>query len=844
MLFEAVVIVAIVLVVVTLIGHGIWVTIAWVIRQFTQRQAGVTDRTRARCPVCQTQIRGASQCAGCGWSEGATSKSSPLAIAANQVESLLQRGLVDRDAGDHVISVLLREQSRPSHSSTPVVSTDRPRTGTAARPGEDVAAPAEEIITAQVVTSPQGPSIAQTSAHQEPTTGERGGSHATPPEPAPTASPAERVREYAARRQQADQLGSPPDAQQAGPRRKPWGQFLAAFMEEKNIRWGELIGGLLIVSCSIALVISFWAKIAEHPFLKFGIFNGVTGVLFAVGFHAARRWKLPTTSQGLLIIAALLVPLNFLAIAAFSGAAPPSSLWAIAGEILSVMLFAVLVYHAGKTIVTDWPLALTVGVIAQSIVQLLVRRLVGPTTPLSVVYATGSTSVLCYVGVNALVARALRKEVVWSETRANEIFKFLGITSFAAILPLGLLLWKTEQMAVHLRHLSPLTCLLGVPAFLLGTTLARRATTPSLSTMRTAGMAIGVGGVVILLCGVLLAWPQPVTLVASSLLAFVALSAVAIRIGTPEAHFAAAPCFAMAYLLLWHVAAGRLAWYVHRADDTVAALFSAASGTALVGFALLYGAVASWFRHVGRKKDGAYHGLLALAAAACSLVLVTIHGFAVPGDPAAVTWVYAFYATVGFAVAAALRKAIASWIGGALLLAAMVQGVVYRFAGQFDFDQPWLMALMLHATMVAIGAAVTNVRGSAFRKPLVVPLSHWVLVSSAMAVGVIAWNALTAETARLALYVAWLAVVWLSTAWVNRWAWLFAGFQVALATSLVLAVNASLETTSGTRACRGAGWILGVFSSMALPSPCTVWDSWGFAQRLANWHASGGIDQP
>ena len=129
--FEAVVIVAIVLVVVTLIGHGTWVTIAWVIRQFTRRQAGVTDRTGARCPVCQTQIRGASQCAGCGWSEGAISSSSPLAIAANQVESLLQRGLVDRDAGDHVISILLREQSRPTHSSTPA-EVPGPKRGTAA----------------------------------------------------------------------------------------------------------------------------------------------------------------------------------------------------------------------------------------------------------------------------------------------------------------------------------------------------------------------------------------------------------------------------------------------------------------------------------------------------------------------------------------------------------------------------------------------------------------------------------------------------------------------------------------------------------------------------------------
>ena len=54
-------------------------------------------------------------------------------------------------------------------------------------------------------------------------------------------------------------------------------------MEEKNIRWGELVGGLLIVGCSIALVISFWSAIAAQPLLKFVLFNGVTAALFGVG---------------------------------------------------------------------------------------------------------------------------------------------------------------------------------------------------------------------------------------------------------------------------------------------------------------------------------------------------------------------------------------------------------------------------------------------------------------------------------------------------------------------------------------------------------------------------------
>src|SRR5262249_8978306 len=94
--------------------------------------------------------------------------------------------------------------------------------------------------------------------------------------------------------------------------------LLAAFLEEKNIRWGEIVGGLLIVGCSLALVLSFWSSIAERPILQFGLFTGVTALLFGLGMYAERRWKLETTALGLLVIATLLVPLNFLAVASLS----------------------------------------------------------------------------------------------------------------------------------------------------------------------------------------------------------------------------------------------------------------------------------------------------------------------------------------------------------------------------------------------------------------------------------------------------------------------------------------------------------------------------------------------
>jgi signal transduction histidine kinase len=115
-------------------------------------------------------------------------------------------------------------------------------------------------------------------------------------------------------------------------------------MEESNIRWGELVGGLLIVCCSVALVISFWENIASRPWLKFSIFTGINIATFSLGLYAWHRWKLPTTSKGILVIGMMLLPLNFLAFALFT-LGMPWDWFTVGGEMISL---AILGYELGK----------------------------------------------------------------------------------------------------------------------------------------------------------------------------------------------------------------------------------------------------------------------------------------------------------------------------------------------------------------------------------------------------------------------------------------------------------------------------------------------------------------
>ena len=177
-------------------------------------------------------------------------------------------------------------------------------------------------------------------------------------------------------------------------------------MEERNIRWGELVGGLLIVCCSIALVISFWSRIAEMPLVQFLLFNGVTAALFGVGFYSEHRWRLHTTSQGLLTIASMLVPLNFLAIAAVTTAAAANNPLVLGGEAVSTVLFAALLFFGGRDPGRLRRTRATVGIIVPALVQLLVRRFVDAEVTPGTLWALATAPLACYGICQRLVARA------------------------------------------------------------------------------------------------------------------------------------------------------------------------------------------------------------------------------------------------------------------------------------------------------------------------------------------------------------------------------------------------------------------------------------------------------
>ncbi len=132
-------------------------------------------------------------------------------------------------------------------------------------------------------------------------------------------------------------------------------ELIQSFLAAHNIRWGELVAGMLIVICSIGLVISLWNPLVEtHRVIPSLIFLAANAAIFSAGLYTLSRWRLRHTSRAVLVIATLLVPLSVLGGLAAAGTDvdaiqldDPITLAAIA---IAALVYGVLLLLGGKAL--------------------------------------------------------------------------------------------------------------------------------------------------------------------------------------------------------------------------------------------------------------------------------------------------------------------------------------------------------------------------------------------------------------------------------------------------------------------------------------------------------------
>ena len=557
-------------------------------------------------------------------------------------------------------------------------------------------------------------------------------------------------------------------------------------MEESNIRWGEIIGGLLIIGCSTALVVSLWSQISQIPVLKFLIFTTVTAILFGVGMYTEHRWKLPTTSRGILTIATLLVPLNFLAIAAVSSG-ETSGVLVLASELLAPAIFLCLVYFAGRIITPGCEHLLAAGVLGSSVGQLLVRHFATVDAAPGFQVLLGAFPVVCYIVAVALALRRVLADGKIEETETTTVFTILGTMSFAALLPFGLLLYKSGPLAMSMMYLAPIVTLWGVPMLATGTVLWRRIDNNELVASRTAGTALGILGLMIALAGMILAWPNPASIIPAALFNVAILTTLAIVLEIPAAHALAAGCFGLAYLVFFHVATGRIKWQNWRVDSLLNISLDISSGQALIGAFVIFLIVSEWLRRAGRNRESNAYFVSACSIGLISLAVVTTFG-PLSGNQLSTVWlVYLIYSIGAFWIAWQQKLVEFNWIGAGLVLVTIAS----EFAWTANFSFPWQSALLVHATLFAAGAIVCSRRPSLASTSRVLNLASLITLG----LGVLSffqtnpWQVTWMQAER----VFWIAGILLLSLWLNRRQLIFIALQVSLTAAAILTVKATLQ---------------------------------------------------
>jgi hypothetical protein len=765
------------LAIVTLIGHGVWVFIAWVLRtvsgskkeppveslSLSTPSSNQSTTSSHHCLNCTAELSVQMKFCGVCGAHRPTLKEEvqvrELEATVRQLERLHQAGEYKTNF-DELKWAVAAERDRILFPHGRPKRAERPST-----PASEPAKPASPPRAAEPQMTP--PTVIHTAF-------ENASSETAPP--------------HGHWSKDSDEAELPPTVPKAP--RRPFADVLAAFMEESNVRWGEIIGGLLIIGCSTALVISLWAQISRVPVIKFMIFTTVTAALFGIGFYTAHHWKLPTTSRGILTIATLLVPLNFLAIAAVSANATQGVL-VLGSEIIAPVLFLCLVYFAGQTITSKWPHLLAAGALGSSVGQLLIRHFATPDTSANWIIALAAFPVLFYVGATTWMLKLAMADGEIDETEATEMFTTLGALTFATILPFGLLLYKSTSVALTMTHLAPLVTIAGMPMLATGMFLWRRSA-KSLLASRTAGASIAIFGMVIALAGTILAWPNPASLIPAALFNFALFTAIAVFLEEPRAHVVAAACLVVGYVIGFQVLAGNVPWQNLRVVSLLQITESARTGQVLAAPFVAFGLVHEWLRSK-RDRDAVSYLISACGVALLSLGFLFAFGIGFGGDPFFVAAIIALYAAGAFWFAWRRKLITFSWAGGLLLFGASAQAC----SSLLELRFPWQTSCLVFALVCVAGAIVTQ----RFLKPesarvFVFPLKAGAIFGACFAavllVAQLVWFSCEPSSV-FAMRALMLALVCFGLMWLDGSAIFLNGFQTSLALAAVLQTKSILR---------------------------------------------------
>lgn len=444
---------------ISLLCYGFWAVVIWVIR--SAYSSDPSRQTQGHCPECGSRLRYGNRCSVCGerLADGPVTLEQELRSAARRIRQFAESGTIDNETAEKVDKAItdtfdrLRSGAPRPQKTAPTVERDLTKSEPEPKPTSSDEEPSGEF---DDLFEEDAPKVEQKKPHPKLVADSVMEVVDFDSEPEATeVEPVDAVVVEVSQDQPAEEVEL--DKLIAAMQSSEETHSLSAFLEKRNIRWGELVSGMLIVGSSIGLVISLWSTLKQAiPFFPALLFLLATAAIHSAGVYTLKRWRLKSTSQGLLIISALLVPLNFLAAISLSErdveVTSPIYIFAVT---VGVLGYGAITSSCGRLLMLRGWWLLPLGVLVPSVSQIVIARLSTPDVTRQTLWMLASPAFAAFL---ITVGSQLRMSGTWRRVtirRSNELFLVLGTSAFALVMAMGLLSLKVEDVRWALSTLAP-----------------------------------------------------------------------------------------------------------------------------------------------------------------------------------------------------------------------------------------------------------------------------------------------------------------------------------------------------------------------------------------------------
>ena len=568
-----------------------------------------------------------------------------------------------------------------------------------------------------------------------------------------------------------------PDPPEPKPRRA-FSDVLANFMQDKNIRWGELASGILIVGSAIGLVISLRQQLTETiPYFPALLFLLITAAIHAAGSYTLRKWKLRDTSRGVLVIGLFMIPLNFLSACLLSEERTLSDPVYWSAMLLGVITFGAMTWWSSKLLFRRGYGPFVASVLGLSTMILVINRfdlggsiwpMVGLTAPVGLLFLWGT----------GLLTPVIRSHRFWTERSLNRMYLSTSIPLFASLAAISMLVVRSDDRAMTWIALTPLILFLSLISSWFGLLISKNQNASTAANQQVVRRALVILG--LMMAGI--AWLTSVTLPSVFLLNGLLLALIGWSLSREYRVDWMRPIAALglagACVVAINAGLGKIDWNGWESLNTLGnALFSSQSGLTLTGLsAVLVGCFFLPFdrRYGNRFGQGKRSEILCAAGigvAGCALSLISglVHRNSV-FDTMNASLLLAIAAVVTLVVTVSQRRQpwwvhLAAVVSlGSLAFSALWNPTITQWMSSFEYGYVLnaMVIVTLFSFMFSITAAFASGRQAA--ETVAVKLACYAGVAAGLVSGVgvylsFRWPDLGVGLA-LAGCLGWLGVAW------------------------------------------------------------------------------------